>query len=68
MFENEVIVDMDDKEHLMELLEEVGSILDRYDYFSKPGCHTVTTISRAKNAVKDAHEWCRRLYSASVWK
>lgn len=68
MYENEVLVDLDDKERLIELLAEASSMLDRYDYFSKTGCHTVTVMARAKGAVKDAYEWCGRLYSASVWK
>ena len=68
MFENEVLVDVNDKERLVELLTEASSILDKYNYFSKSGCHTVTAMSRAKSAVKDANEWCKRLYSASVWR
>lgn len=68
LFENETMVDLDDKERLIELLSEANTILDRYEHQSKSGFHTVTTITRAKNAVKEAYDWCRWLYSPSVWK
>lgn len=68
LFENETMVDLDDKERLIELLSEANTILDRYERQSKSGVHTVTTITRAKNAVKEAYDWCGWLYSPSVWK
>lgn len=68
LFENETMVDLDDKERLIELLSEASKILDRYEYQSRSSFHTVTTITRAKNAVKEAYDWCGWLYSPSVWK
>lgn len=66
--ENEALVDRDDKERLIELLSEANSILERYERSSKPGFHTVTTVTRAKNATAEALDWCRWLYSPSIWK
>ena len=63
MFENEVIVSTEDKERLVALMKEANAILEKYPYFSKPDCHTVTCVSRAKNAVKEARDWCGMLYT-----
>ena len=63
MFANEVIVSVEDKEKLVQLLTEADKILNKYPYFSKPNCHTVTTISRAKGFVSDAKKWCGYLHT-----
>ena len=57
MFSNEVLVAKEDKERLVFLLEEANNILQKYPFSSCQGS-TVTTMSRAKNAVKEAKQWC----------
>ena len=61
MFINEVIVDKKDKDRLVELLTEAHEILEKYPFFSAPNHSTVTTISRAKTATKEAKQWCEYL-------
>ena len=58
-FSNEVSVSKTDKDRIMQLLTEANTILSQYPY-QKPGTHdsTVTTMTRAKNAMSDAVEWC----------
>jgi predicted transcriptional regulator len=53
MFDNEVLVTKEDKERLIKLIEEANIILEKYPYFSKSKCNTVTTISRAKDDVTE---------------
>lgn len=63
MFKNEVKIDPKDKQHLVELLAEAKSILDKYPYFSVANYNAVTCMSRAKTYVNDAHEWITCLYT-----
>ena len=62
MFTNEVIVNKKDKDRLVELLREAHEILEKYPFFSVPNHSTVTTISRAKTATKEAKQWCELLH------
>lgn len=62
-FPNEVYVSKEDKDRLVELLGEANEILEKYPYFSKPDCHCITTMSRAKGFVKDANQWCGYLHT-----
>lgn len=63
MFSNEVLVDKTDKDRLVELLNEVNEILEKYPFETYDGSHTVTNISRAKTFAKDALKWCGYLYT-----
>lgn len=63
MFDNDIYVDKIDKEIMLQKIREINQILEKYPYF-KEGTHyhTVTTISRAKTAGKQAEESIRLLY------
>ena len=63
MFDNDIYVDKKDKEIMLQKIREVNQILEKYPYF-KEGTHynTVTIISRAKTAGKQAEELIRLLY------
>ena len=63
MFSNEVLVEKVDKSRLIELLNEANKILDKYQFETYDGSHTVTNISRAKTFSKDALQWCSYLYT-----
>lgn len=63
MFSNEVLVEKTDKDRLIELLSEVNGILEKYQFETYDGSHTVTNISRAKTFAKDALQWCGYLYT-----
>lgn len=57
---NEVYVDKNDKNRIVELLKEAETILNKYPYWA-PNTEfsgAVTTMTRAKNAMKDAVQWC----------
>ena len=58
----EVPVDKADKERLVELMNEVTGILDKYPYSLDHSVHYVTAMSRAKSAVSEAAQWCSYLH------
>ena len=62
MFINEVLIEKSDKERLVELLKEANAILKKYPYEIYNKASTVTVMSRAKTAVKEAENICRNLY------
>lgn len=57
MFKNEVLALKEDKDRLVELINEVYNILDKYEYSSDYSIHSVTSMSRAKTAVSEAKQW-----------
>lgn len=63
MFSNEVLIDKEDKKRLVKLLLEASSILGKYSFEIYDGSHTVTTMSRAKNAIREAGKWCSLLHT-----
>ena len=68
MFENEVLIDIDDKRRLIELSNEMIDILDNYPYYEIRDLHThkicpMTMMSTAKNSVNIAHKSIKDLYT-----
>lgn len=62
-FDNEVMITKCDKNRLNELLQEAAAILEKYPHHGGKGyIPTVTIISRARSAVREAKEWCHCLY------
>ena len=63
MFDNDIYVNKTDKEIMLQKIKEINQILEKYPYFKEgTHCNTVTTISRAKSAGKQAEESIRLLY------
>lgn len=62
MFENEVIVEKDDKEELCLLITRINEILNKYQY-SSCFANTVTAMSRAKISAKEAKQNIELLYT-----
>lgn len=68
MFENEVLIEIDDKRRLIELVKEMESILDKYPYYEIRDLHAhklcpITLMSYAKNSVNEANKWIKLLYT-----
>ena len=63
MFQNEVLIDKNEKEKLVELVTEANKILEKYEYSSDYSHHTVTCMSRVKTLGKEFLEWCSYLYT-----
>lgn len=62
MFDNEVLILKEDKEELLYHIQNINKILNRYPYQACNG-HTVTNMSRAKNAAQDTELWINSLYT-----
>ena len=55
MFDNEVLIEKSDKEKIIKLINEINEILEKYPYQNQfNAANTVTVMSRAKTAVKEA--------------
>lgn len=68
MFENEVLIEIDDKRRLINLVNEMKDILDKYPYYDIRDLHThklcpITLMSYAKNSVNDVDKWIKLLYT-----
>lgn len=68
MFENEVLIEVDDKRRLIELVKEMESILDKYPYREIRDEHMnklcpITLMSYVKNSVNEANKWIKLLYT-----
>lgn len=63
MFQNEVLIDKDDKERLIELISEVNEILEKYQYNLDYYQHTVVAMNKAQFFCKDLLKWCSYLYT-----
>ena len=59
MQDKESIISASDKSRLIELLSEADKILDKYPYYNKP--NIITSMTRTKNFVKEAYNWCNLL-------
>ena len=68
MFENEVLIEIDDKRRLINLANEMKDILDKYPYYHIRDDHAhklcpITLMSYAKNSVNDVDKWIKLLYT-----
>lgn len=63
MFNNEVLIEKEDKAILLSNIKNINKILDKYDYSTNYNLHTVTSMSRAKTASKEAETWIKLLYA-----
>lgn len=67
MLKNEVIISELDKESAFYHIAMANAILNKYPYESCPG-NTVTHMSRAKNAVKEALACIEYLYISEEFR
>lgn len=68
MFENEVLIEIDDKRRLINLVNEMKDILDKYPYYEIRDLHVhklcpITLMSYAKNSINDVDKWIKLLYT-----
>ena len=55
--EREVKVSAEDKKALMEHIEAINEIAEKYPFYKDHTCHVVTTMCRVKNTASELAKW-----------
>ena len=57
----EVKVSTDDKQALMEHIEAINTIVEKYPRYKDTKCHVLTTMYRVKNSANELAKWIKCL-------
>jgi hypothetical protein len=63
MFDNEVLIEKQDKEILLSNIKKINDILDKYPYSTNYSLDTATCMGRVKCLSRDAEQWIELLYT-----